>query len=60
MKLSNPERRKLRKTNEMLQTLCNKYYAEGDAGMSSKFSRAMAIIIDILNEDLKTGEAYDD
>lgn len=59
MNLNANERRKLRKINNVLQLFRDRYSAANETGMSSKFSRAMAIIIDILDEDAKTGDSYD-
>lgn len=43
--------RKIRKIIAVLTMFRDEYAKKGDAGMSSKFSRATAILIDALQED---------
>ena len=58
MNLSANDRRKIRKIIAVLTLYRDRYAKENDTGMSSKFARAMSILVDILKEDLKTGENY--
>lgn len=50
------ERRKIRKIVEMLKVFRDEYAKENNTMISSKFSRAMAILLEILaDEKLKEG-----
>ena len=51
--MSPKDRRTIRKMISFLKDFRDNYAKENDTGTSSKFARAMAILTDILDEDIK-------
>lgn len=53
------DRRKIRKIIASLKVYCDEYAKANDTAMASKFSRAIAMLIDILDEDAKESAIND-
>lgn len=53
------DRRKIRKIFTVLGVYRDKFAKENETSIASKFARAMALLMDILDEDAKAGDEND-